>query len=114
MKKQRIYILALCCLLICSLGACGRDKNGNNNNSVTDRTQNYSTATPSPTLAPTTVPNNIGDGILDGVEDAGDGIINGTKDVLDGVGNAVDDIGNGMTGNDTENTVPNGNGTNGQ
>ena len=82
MKKQRIYILALCCLLICGFGACGRDKDGNNNNSVTDRTQNQSTTIPTPTLTPTVTPDNnpdnVGDGILDGVEDVGDGIINGT------------------------------------
>ena len=102
MKKQRVYILALCCLLICSVTACGRDKNGNNNNSVTGGT----TVTPvlptkAPTVTPTVTPDHTNGGILDGVEDVGDGIINGTEDVIDGVGNAVDDIGNDLTGNDT-------------
>ena len=105
MRKQKFYILALCCCLLCAFGACGRDKYGNNNNSVTDPSQNQTTTTPSPTVTPTlvpdnTTPDNVGDGILDGVEDVGDGIIDGTEDVLDGVGNAVDDIGNGMTGGD--------------
>lgn len=112
MKKQRIYILALCCLLVCGFGACGRDKDGNNNNSVTDRTQNYNTVTPTPTLAPTTAPDNVGDGIMDGVEDVGDGLINGAEDVIDGVGDAVNDIGDGMTGNDAGNSNTNGTGTN--
>lgn len=115
MKKQRIYILALCCLLICGFTACGRDKNDSNNNSVTEGTQNQNTTTPSPTVAPTVAPtvppDNMGDGILDGVEDAGEGVINGAEDVIDGVGNAVDDIGDGITGDDT-NGANNNQGTN--
>lgn len=113
MKKQRLYILALCCCLLCAFGACGRDKDGNNNNSVTDRTQNQTVTTPTPTTVPTVMPentitpDNAGTGILDGMEDVGNGIINGTEDVIDGVGNAVDDVGDGLTGND-------GTGTNGQ
>lgn len=118
MKKQRIYILALCCCLLCAFGACGRDKDGNNNNSVTDRTQNQNLTKPTPTLTPTVMPentvtpDNAGDGIMDGIEDVGDGIIDGTEDVIDGVGNAVDDIGDGLTGNDAG--ADNGNGTTAQ
>ena len=111
MKKQRFYILALCCLLLCSFTACGRDKNDSNNNSVTEGTQNRNTTTPSPTITPDNDLNtqdNLGDGILDGVENVGDGILNGTEDVIDGVGNAVDDIGDGMTGDDTNNHDANG------
>ena len=120
MKKQRIYILALCCCLLCAFGACGRDKDGNNNNSVTDRTQNQNVSTPTPTTVPTEVPDNTitpdntDNGILDGVEDVGDGIINGAEDVIDGVGDAVNDIGDGMTGDDANNATNNGTGTNGQ
>lgn len=112
MKKQRIYILALCCLLICGFTACGRDKNDSNNNSVTEGTQNQNTTTPTPTTIPTVTPDNMGDGILDGVEDAGKGVINGTEDVIDGVGNAVDDIGNGITGDDADGNANGNQGTN--
>ena len=99
MKKQRVLILSLCCLLICGFAACGRNKNDENNNSVTDG--NHDSVTTSPTNAPTVVPDNHQDdnrGVLDGVEDMGDGIIHGTEDVIDGVGDAVNDIGDGITG----------------
>ena len=114
MKKQRIYILALCCLLLCGFTACGRDKNDSNNNSVTEGTQNQNTATPSPTTTPlpTNSPDNMGNGILDGVEDVGDGVINGAEDVIDGVGNAVDDIGDGITGNDANGNANDNHGAN--
>lgn len=112
MKKQRIYILALCCLLICGFAACGRDKNGTNNNSVTGGNNGTTTVTPLPTKTPTQVPTVVpdnttnghdtdGDGILDRIEDTGEGVINGAGDVINGVGNAVEDIGNGLMGEDT-------------
>lgn len=110
MKKQRIYILALCCLLICGFTACGRDKNDSNNNSVTEGTQNRNTPIPTPTVTPTVTPDNMGDGILDGVEDIGDGVINGAEDVIDGVGNAVDDMGDGITGDDADGAANDGSG----
>ena len=108
MKKQRIFMLALCCLLLCGFAACGRDKNNSNNNSVTNPTTTPTvTSTPLP-KNPTTTPgadtdrqDNLGDGIMDGIEDAGDGIINGAEDVIDGAGNAIEDIGDGLTGDDT-------------
>ena len=117
MKKQRIYILALCCLLLCCFTACGRDKNDSNNNSITQGIKNKNTITPTPTdtpATPTVAPDNMGDGILDGVEDAGEGIINGTEDVIDGVGNAVEDIGDGITGDGTGGTANENQGTTGR
>ena len=56
MKKQTIYMLVVCCLVLCGFTACGRDNGNSNNNSVTDGT--YGEKTPTPTNTPTVVPNN--------------------------------------------------------